>query len=323
MKRSEFSLSLPGIVLKGTAWVPEAARCSLLIEHGMAEHHHRYDDFAEFLSRQGIAVYAYDKRGHGLTAGVSGSVDFSVNAGWLAAKDGWRVMVDDSLAVVDWILGGGSTGSKDMPLILFGHSMGSFGLRSLLADPRLQQNRIAGAILSGTAGPVGLMGFIGIALTNIMVGILGPKRPSPFLNNLFIGPYAALACGKQTLRTPVDWISSDSNQVDRYIADPYCGGVMRTSFYRDMITGLTSLFGARHRRQFPLNIPILLVSGERDPVSKLCRGVFQLQASYQKWGVQDVQVQIIKGSHHETLHDTRVGEVNVLISEWIFSHLPG
>ena len=40
-------------------------KASIIILHGMAEHHKRYYTFAKFLNSNGFDVYLYDHRGHG------------------------------------------------------------------------------------------------------------------------------------------------------------------------------------------------------------------------------------------------------------------
>src|SRR5687768_1978218 len=76
-----------------------------------------------------------------------------------------------------------------LPLVLMGHSMGAmFAQAYLLEHPAL----IDGLVLSGTTGP----------------GPLPEKGP----NAAFANP-----------RTDYDWLSRDEAEVDRYIADPFCG----------------------------------------------------------------------------------------------------
>ncbi|MBQ2301952.1 MAG: alpha/beta hydrolase, partial [Oscillospiraceae bacterium] len=47
-------------------WLPEGEpKAVLQIVHGIAEYVHRYNDFAEFLAENGIAVVGEDHLGHG------------------------------------------------------------------------------------------------------------------------------------------------------------------------------------------------------------------------------------------------------------------
>src|ERR1700694_5465381 len=106
------------------------------IAHGMGEHAARHGRVAEELVANGYVVYANDHRGHGRTAGGPDRY------GQFGAA-GWRGLVDDLATLT-------ATARKEhpgLPLVLLGHSMGSFALQSYLLD---RSADIDGAVLSGT-----------------------------------------------------------------------------------------------------------------------------------------------------------------------------
>jgi alpha-beta hydrolase superfamily lysophospholipase len=45
----------------------QLVKASLLLLHGMAEHHQRYAEFVQYLTTLGFTVLAYDQLGHGQT----------------------------------------------------------------------------------------------------------------------------------------------------------------------------------------------------------------------------------------------------------------
>ncbi len=336
MNTHEFSLSVDGAVLKGTAWLPEHPVATLLIEHGMAEHHKRYADFAAHLVTQGIAVYSYDKRGHGLTAGSPGSEEWKQHAGWFAKSHGFQVVISDSLDMLRYIRTGGVTGNGrakagpggglgnfdpsgqgHLPLYLMGHSFGSFVVRSVVADPRAAALKLSGVIISGTAGPAGAIGAVGKMMAILLSGLRGPLRASPFMDKLATGNYAGLATGEKLPRTSLDWLSRDNAVVDAYKADPYCGFVMSASFYRDMIGGLAGLFSADYTRRFPRDLPVLMFSGDHDPVGSMGTGVSSVHEAYKSWGVKDLSFTLFPGGRHEMLNETNRQEVYNLVSDWL------
>jgi alpha-beta hydrolase superfamily lysophospholipase len=342
MKTHSFELPVDGTILKGTAWLPETPVAWMLIEHGMAEHHQRYADFAASLAALGIGVYGYDKRGHGLTAGLPDSDDWQRNSGWFAEKNGWHAIVSDSLAVLGWMRQGGveggttgrvkagpggsagvsdPTGHGHLPLFLMGHSLGSILVRDVVADRHCAGLQLAGVIISGTAGPAGAIGVVGKVLASVLIALRGATTPSPFLDRMVSGPYASQATGLKQPRTAFDWLSRDQAMVDAYIADPWCGFPMATSFYRDLTVGLAGLFTADYARRFPRDLPVLMFSGDRDPVGGLGKGVSLVHESYKSWGVKDLSLTLYAGGRHEMLNETNRLEVYRLVADWLLARI--
>ncbi len=70
MKKTDFFTTDDGAKIAFFCWLPEEEPIAVVqIAHGMAEYAERYEDFANFLNKHRIAVYANDHRGHGKTAG--------------------------------------------------------------------------------------------------------------------------------------------------------------------------------------------------------------------------------------------------------------
>ncbi len=74
-----------------------------------------------------------------------------------------------------------------------------------------------GFLISGTGGNPGLLGAIGHKVATIEMKLRGAKTKSPMLNFLSFGNFNS---NFKPNRTNFDWLSSDNNQVDKYIADP-------------------------------------------------------------------------------------------------------
>src|SRR5699024_11007145 len=105
--------------LNGYCWMPEKpnqAKAVIQIAHGMAEHILRYEQFAEYLTKQGYIVYGHDHRGHG------GSVMAQDDWGFFADSKGFEKVVEDMHIISEKI----QKQYPELPLFFFGHSMGSF-----------------------------------------------------------------------------------------------------------------------------------------------------------------------------------------------------
>ena len=289
-------------------WQPDPetpAKAVVQIAHGMAEHAGRYQRLAEALCAAGYAVYANDHRGHGKTAGDPSQV------GYFADTDGWFKVAADLRQLTDLV----KTRHPHVPVFLLGHSMGSFLVRTCIIQ---NAEGIAGAVLSGTGGDPGLLGQVGMALARAIGAFKGRRTPSPLLNQMSFGgfnkPFAPT-------RTEFDWLSRDPAEVDKYVADPYCGGVFSAGFFVDLLTGLAFFHRRENVARVPDDLPVYLFSGAADPVGRNTRGVRQVADAYRRAGLRDVTVRCYAGGRHEMFNETNRIEVYKDLIAWMDARL--
>ena len=122
--RKEYSVpSKTGVAdVFARCWAPEAPKAVFQIVHGMAEHGERYEEFARFLCEKGFAVLVDDHIGHGK------SIKSDDDLGYFGEKDGWNSLVEDERTLTEMI----KKEYPDLPIIFFGHSMGSFIAREYI-----------------------------------------------------------------------------------------------------------------------------------------------------------------------------------------------
>ncbi len=280
-----------GVDISYRRWLPAGeAKAIVQIAHGASEHSGRYARFAEFLTGHRYAVYADDHRGHGLTARVTG-----VGRG---GPRGWDGMVDDLREL-------GALARQDVgerPLVLFGHSMGSF-----LAQRFMQRygDELAGAVLSGSSG-----GLTDLPETIAALATLPADDPAPIF-----GP---LNAGFEPARTPFDWLSRDTDEVDKYVADPMCGddAPLTMGFVLEMMKDGLATWDPDNERRVPKNLPVLLITGEADPVSEGGRTVRELEARYRANGI-DVTGLYYPDARHELLNETNRDAVQADVLAWL------
>ena len=273
------------------------------IVHGMVEHAMRYERFAEALTAHGYKVYAHDQRGHGKTAGSP------ENVGHLADSDGFNWLVKDAHKLTGII----REENPGLPLILFGHSMGSFVSQRYM---ELYGKDVEGVVLSGSNGASILFTFGRIA-AKMELKKNGPTARSPKLNGLAFGSYNKKFNPK---RTDFDWLSRDHAEVDKYIADPYCGQICTCEFYYDFMDGLVTLSKKENVKKIPADLPVLIVSGDMDPVGDYGKGVKKLYETYCENGMKDVKMKLYPGAHLEILNETNREEVTEDVIAWIERH---
>ena len=276
----------------------------ILISHGMAEHASRYARFAASAVEEGYAVLAEDHRGHGATASAD-------SFGFVAEQDGWETVVTDMVTVLD----AARRAWPGIPVFLLGHSWGSFLARDLATR---RGGELAGLILLGTGAGTGALTRPATAICAGESRLRGPRHPSRLLNALAFGPYQRHFAPN---RTEADWISRDTKEVDRYVADPWCGFVCAASFFRDLVAGQGAVNTVSHAAAVPAGLPMLLASGGRDPVGAMGRGVQRAATLYRRAGVREVSVILYPGGRHELLNETNRDQVTGDILTWIEGHL--
>lgn len=260
-----------------------SAKAIVQIAHGMAEHFARYGRLARALNAAGYAVYGGDHRGHGKSAEVHGLGNFG--------PGGFQSVVDDMAALTRRA----KADHPGAPLILLGHSMGSFASQLYLLD---HSRELAALVLSGTAA------------LDLLLGHMLASTTSPGLN--------VMNAGFEPARTGFDWLSRDDAEVDAYVADPLCGFDLEAA-------SLQSLFGSGDlgRNDARLThvhkaLPIYVISGEFDPVVGPGQSFARaLVASYEAAGLNNITHRVYAGGRHEMFNETNRDEVTADLIAWL------
>jgi alpha-beta hydrolase superfamily lysophospholipase len=298
MKSETISIDRGGRAIFARRWAPDGApRACVQIAHGLAEHSARYERLALALTNAGYVVTASDHRGHGPNCPPS-------DLGFFADANGWRECLDDLRAVARRI----ATDFPGLPLVFFGHSMGSFMGQTHIAEHGAE---LAGAVLSGTSGPPAAMLPIGRRIAGFERWRLGPRGKSPLVQALLFGE---LNKPFKPARTPFDWLSRDAAEVDKYIADPYCGFPVTTQLAIDLVGGLSGLASPETAARIPKTLPIYIFSGARDPVGAKLQGLIDV---YRAAGLTRVTTKIYPDARHETLNETNRDEVTADLVAWL------
>ncbi|MGE1130715.1 alpha/beta hydrolase [Bacillus wiedmannii] len=303
--QESFVTALDGSEIYLRKWLPEGdPRGIIQIAHGMTEHAGVYTDFIAALLEAGYGVYAHDHKGHGKT--VKREEDY----GHFEPNVGWNEAVSDVIFVSETI-----RKEQTCPLFLLGHSMGSFLSRRAI---QLKDGLYDGFLISGTGGNPGFLGVIGHKVATIEMKLRGAKTKSPMLNFLSFGNFNSHF---KPNRTKFDWLSSDNNQVDKYIADPLCGFICTTSFYRELFSGVLEVNKLEEFKKTPKNLPIHIFSGDRDPVGDMGKGVKEVYENYKKCGVKDVTLRLYENGRHEMFHEVNRDEVFQDLISWLDGHI--
>ena len=286
--------------------VPDAEpRAIVQIIHGIAEYIDRYDEFMSFLADNGIIAVGTDHLGHGK------SIESEEQTGFFAYDNGWDYVVRDEevlrLAMHE--------NYPELPIIVFGHSMGSFMARTLLIR---YPDAFNAAIISGTGNQGAALGNGGLIMGNLVTGLKGAHHYSKFLNNLAFGSYNKIY---DNPKTEYDWLSRDEANVQKYIDDPLCGFIPSCSLFRDMMTGVKFITNKKNLTAMNKDMPVYFMSGDMDPVGECGKGVQKAYNNFLEAGMKDVSIKLYPGGRHEMLNEINKDEVYTDILAWLDSKI--
>ncbi|QFZ85434.1 alpha/beta fold hydrolase [Variovorax paradoxus] len=269
-----------GYPVEAHRWQGTAPRGIVQLAHGMGEHSLRYRPLADALTQAGYVVYANEHRGHGEGAAARKELGEFGPRGFAGLVDDMALLSRHARAE-----------HPGLPLILLGHSMGSFATQYYLVR---HSELLSGAVLSGTSA----------------LDLLGGALQSGFrLEDM----NAALP----DVRTPFDWLSRDPAQVDAYIADPLCGFTVSAEGMGTMFANLDELTPAAMQTRIRPALPLYLFIGDQDPVSNKAEWFYPLVQRYRDAGLRDVSCHVFGGARHETLNETNRDEVVAVLLAWL------
>lgn len=307
MKQEFFYPSRDGLTrIHAVEWIPEGEiRGILQIAHGMVEFIDRYDRFASFLASRGFYVVGNDHLGHGK------SVTNESRLGYFAKHNGNFCVLGDMQQLRE------ATREKypDTPYFLLGHSMGSFLAREFIEK---YGNGLAGAVIMGTAYQPAATLDLAIGLTAVFQQARGGHYRSETINNMALGSYNA---SFEPGRTKFDWLTRDEAMVDAYIANPLNQFVFTINGYYNLFRGLRYAERQVNLDKIPKSLPILVISGGRDPVGDFGKGPKLVAESFQKTGIWDVTLKLYPEDRHELLNELDREQVDQDLLRWFEARL--
>ena len=283
-------------------WMPEGdVKGVLQLTHGMTEHSCRYDALARTLTAAGWAVAGFDLPGHGRNPGSDGIATFG--------QDGWEAALE-AMGRFSGYLRDRFPGAK---LVLHGFSLGSFLLREYLQS---RPEGVSGAVIIGTGCQPGWLLRIIMAVVNREVRKVGFDGYSSLVRQLSFGTYNQKF---KPLRTEKDWLCSDEAQLDLFLADPRCRENFSAGLFLQMLSAMERTGKQASFTLWDPELPVLLISGDRDPVGDMGTGARKVLKMAQSAGLH-TEFHLIPGARHDVLHEEASGAAETartLILNWL------
>ena len=283
-------------------WVPMAAPVGVLqIVHGMQEYIGRYDRFARFMAENGFVVTGCDLLGHGLTAADKDDL------GYFADEDGNECLIGD-IRKLHLLARSKYPG---IPYFILGYSMGSFLTMQYI---EMYGKDVSGAVLmsTGKQSVSGLKFAMGVCRT--LAKTRGWRHKSKLLYGISMGKYNDRI---ENPRTRVDWLTRDESVVDAYVNDPLDNFKLTVNGFYNMFRSIELCQSDVNIRRIPKKLPVLLTSGEEDPVGSYGKGVEAARWQLIKADMEDVTIKLYPGYRHEILNELGYDKVEADILGWI------
>ncbi|MEE8807403.1 MAG: alpha/beta fold hydrolase [Lactimicrobium sp.] len=265
---------------------------TVLVVHGMQEHQARYEDFAKFLQQNGYVVMTYNLPGHGPESRKDGTY------GYFGDQNGWDVLINSAVTGIRKL----KEEYPDVPVYYFGHSMGTMIGRCFLMD---HDDMIDGMILTGAPCYNSAVG-VAKAIGAIIRLNKGKKGHSKTLDKLMTGGFNK---GIENPKTPVDWLSWNTDNVQSYVNDPDCGKPFTIQGYMDLMDGMQRMGNVKLYHVKKPDLPIALFAGEDDPCIGGKEGFASTVSTLKQAGYTHISTKLYPHMRHEILHETDAQKV--------------
>lgn len=288
--------------IQGYKWVPTDKKPKLIVQliHGMAEYAERYEPFAQFLTENHMALYAHDHLGHGR------SVNSMDELGFFHERKAKEILIEDAHLVTKHV----KHDYPEIPVVVLGHSMGSFVLRNYL---KKYSTEIDGAIIMGTAGYKSELG-VGLKLAQLLARLF-PKKRNKQLDDLAFGSFSDYFPDHYS---SFDWLSKNQENIKKYLQDDFTGFIFTNNGFHTLFDLMNDATQTDWAKTLHPDLSVLVISGEQDPVGDFGKGPRSVAKELSHAGIKDVTLHLYANLRHEILNEKENQMVMDDIYEWLY-----
>lgn len=291
--------------IHGVKWLPDTKEYSAILQitHGMQEYIERYEEFARYLTERGFLVVGHDHLGHG--ASISASTEY----GFFTEKKPSHTLVWDMHTLRKHI----QNENEGIPYFMLGHSMGSYMLRKYLT---LHSKGLSGAVIVGTGSmPDGLM-RLGMLICRVLGNVRGWHYRSPMVKAMsYMGPYQQYDLTGADIGN--NWLTKDVSLAKQFFTDPRSGFDFTVNGYYGLMEAVYYDNQPKNIARISKELPLFIVSGDKDPVGNMGKGVKKVFEQYKKAGIRHVSMKLYENDRHEILNELDREDVYQDIYQWM------
>ena len=166
----------------------------------------------------------------------------------------------------------------------------------------------------GTGAPQAALVSVGRLLAGSISRMKGELYRSPLLYKLSLGSYNAKF---KPVKTPYDWLTRDLELSKSFGEDEMCQYIFTATAYRDFFGLIIDVSKCEKAGRVRTDAPILLISGDKDPVGEDGKGVQTVYHRLHMAGVDNLEMMLYEEARHEVLHELNRSEVFEDLYEWI------
>ena len=268
------------------------------IAHGMCDYVENYALLAERLTAKGFVVCGNDHLGHG------NSAEDRDDYGYFG-KGGYRTLLKDMRRMNKTV----RAQYKRVPLVLVGHSMGSFLARAYVT---VYPDTVDGAVFLGTAGTNKLL-RMGQILAASIAKTRGGHYRSKLLYSLSFGSYSAKFPGEGEFA----WLSRDKAAGEKFAGDAHRNFTFTANGFHGLFSVMLAISKPQWAAEYPTHLPTWIAAGDKDPVGENGKGPTEVCERLRSVGVRNVTLKLYPGARHELHNEINKEEFFKDILQWI------
>ncbi len=254
------------------------------IAHGVCEHIGRYDAFARFLAENGFVVCGNDHIGHGKTAESIDELGFMF--------DGDHVNMVRDMNTLHNIM---AKRYPALPYIILGHSMGSFLARIYTAA---FGDSLSGAVYVGT----GQIPLPVLALEDPVDYLMEKVAVNSEMPQSVVSLFEKVTNKFYKGNDNLSWLSRSEKNRDEYRNDPLCGFPFTPALTKELVSLAVKASLPTWASKVPSDLPVMIVSGAKDPIGMFGKGVLAVSDALSKAG-NEPEVILYPADRHEILNE--------------------
>lgn len=279
------------VPVHGMCMIPDRPAAIVQFVHGMNEHKERFYPFMEEMAERGYITLIHDNRGHGESVKAQEDIGYCYSS----MEKGF---VEDIYYATRQI----RKAYPDLPLVLYGHSMGSLAVRAYLKN---HDDAIDGLVVGGC--PSYNEGVpLGMVLTRCIAAIRGDRYRSAFMQGLVVNSFERRFRNEGRKSA---WLAAKEEVAEKFNQDTLCQFTYTMNGILTLLHLEWIVYKEGGYQVHKPELPILFLSGEDDPCYISNRKWKQAVERLSNLGYEDIHAILFENMRHEIHNEAQQEKV--------------